>query len=714
MKLVIEEENNKIITIPVMHCFDNNYVIPAAVSFYSMLENANKNYFYKLYVLHSDITVQNQVKLSQIVNGFPNASLEFINMANRFDDLWAELQFTGHYSKEVLYKLLVPSIFPQYDKIIITDVDVAFMGDISESYFVIRENDEALFAGVHQIAPKGTWLETYYKNYDEHFGLGAKERLKICGGYIVANLAQLRARNMEAKFLQYLKENAYRLLQSEQDVINFCCDDREIKYLPLNYVVCSYQYDIFEKSETLELDPFYGKEELVTAMEKPIQLHYATGIKPWNNPSSTKSDIWYYYLSKCGMFFDFFHRVQALQNDAPIYLTNSELRKGNAENRSPMVVSVLCCTYNHEKFIRDCLEGLVNQKVDFPYEIIIADDGSKDKTQEIIREYHSKFPHLIRPILRENNIGIGPNYYDALTKVSGKFLAICDGDDCWIDMLKIKKQVDFLQSNPECNVCCASCIKHNVDTEEDVLYDPEDYIKTAISLKSEYSFRDLLYCRFVTSNTLMLRWQFRNMVPEFLRYHNVIDFPLVLLHSAGGSVKVMNNEVFARYNLHSKGITSARNSEVEQETFCIINEVNEYLDYRFSKTVVEYMNSYKQYILGVQQAEKAREFESISISNKAKIDFLVQRLKEKVVEKENIKGKYRDDISASMIPNVKINRRKTFKNILVLLYRECVPEILKRVWRLLKRIPVVIYKECVPEILKRVYRKIKIRILKRG
>ena len=98
------DNGNSNTIIPVMHCFDNNYVIPAAVSFYSMLENADAKYEYKLYVLHSDITQQNRVKLTQVVQKFPNASIEFVNMSNKFNDIWQDLKFSGHYSKEKITK----------------------------------------------------------------------------------------------------------------------------------------------------------------------------------------------------------------------------------------------------------------------------------------------------------------------------------------------------------------------------------------------------------------------------------------------------------------------------------------------------------------------------------------------------------------------------------------------------------------------------------
>lgn len=119
--------------IPVMHCFDNNYVIPAAVAFYSMLEYANPDFDYKLYVLHSDISQENQQKLKETVASFDNAEVIFIEMNNKFDDIFYRMQTKGHYAKEVLYKLLCASIFPQYEKLIVADVDVVYRGDISKS-----------------------------------------------------------------------------------------------------------------------------------------------------------------------------------------------------------------------------------------------------------------------------------------------------------------------------------------------------------------------------------------------------------------------------------------------------------------------------------------------------------------------------------------------------------------------------------------------------
>ena len=145
---------NKELVIPVMHCFDDNYAIPASVAFLSMLENANKNYFYKLYVLHSDITLQNQEILMSIVSRFKNASLEFVNMNNKFKDLFEQTNSKGHYTKEMFYKFCAPSLFPQYDRIIITDVDVVYCGDISEEFVKFKDDEENYLAGIRGVMKK--------------------------------------------------------------------------------------------------------------------------------------------------------------------------------------------------------------------------------------------------------------------------------------------------------------------------------------------------------------------------------------------------------------------------------------------------------------------------------------------------------------------------------------------------------------------------------
>lgn len=122
---------------------------------------------------------------------------------------------------------------------------------------------------------------------------------------------------------------------------------------------------------------------------------------------------------------------------------------------NPIMVSIVCNTYNHEKYIRDALEGFVNQKTDFNYEILVYDDASTDNTAEIIKEYEEKYPELISPVYQKVNQysrGLRPSKQNRERAV-GKYIALCEGDDYWIDEYKLQKQVDYMESHPECTFC---------------------------------------------------------------------------------------------------------------------------------------------------------------------------------------------------------------------------------------------------------------------
>lgn len=114
------------------------------------------------------------------------------------------------------------------------------------------------------------------------------------------------------------------------------------------------------------------------------------------------------------------------------------------------LVTIRCITYNHEPYIRQCLEGFVMQKTNFPFEAIVHDDASTDGTAAIIREYAEKYPDIIKPIYEtENQYSKHDGSLQRIMNahIRGKYVAICEGDDYWIDPLKLQKQFDFLESH---------------------------------------------------------------------------------------------------------------------------------------------------------------------------------------------------------------------------------------------------------------------------
>ena len=121
------------------------------------------------------------------------------------------------------------------------------------------------------------------------------------------------------------------------------------------------------------------------------------------------------------------------------------------------LVSIVCDTYNHVNYIRQCLDGFLMQETNFPIEILVHDDASTDGTADIVKEYESRYPNLIKPIYQTENQyskGVKVTLEYQYSRAKGKYIAFCEGDDYWTDPLKLQKQVDFLESNPDCILTC--------------------------------------------------------------------------------------------------------------------------------------------------------------------------------------------------------------------------------------------------------------------
>ena len=130
-------------------------------------------------------------------------------------------------------------------------------------------------------------------------------------------------------------------------------------------------------------------------------------------------------------------------------------------NDETPLVSIICLTYNHAEYIRQCLEGFLMQQTDFSFEIIVHDDASTDGTAIIVKEYAEKYPDRFVPVLQTVNqysqgVSIGKTFLYPLAK--GKYIAECEGDDYWTDPLKLQRQVDFLENHPDYVLCSTDCM----------------------------------------------------------------------------------------------------------------------------------------------------------------------------------------------------------------------------------------------------------------
>lgn len=113
------------------------------------------------------------------------------------------------------------------------------------------------------------------------------------------------------------------------------------------------------------------------------------------------------------------------------------------------MISVLMITYNHERFIEAAVNSVLSQQTEYPFELVIGEDNSPDSTAKKVDQLAAAFPHIIKVVRAESNIGVAANFCRTFRACSGKYMAILDGDDFWTDPLKLQKQVSFMEANPD-------------------------------------------------------------------------------------------------------------------------------------------------------------------------------------------------------------------------------------------------------------------------
>lgn len=222
------------------------------------------------------------------------------------------------------------------------------------------------------------------------------------------------------------------------------------------------------------------------------------------------------------------------------------------------VVSIICLTYNQEKFVRDCLDGFLAQKTDFPFEILIYDDASTDSTPDIIKEYALKYPAVFKPTFyTANNYSQGLGFvglYTGIKEARGKYVAYCEGDDYWTDPCKLQKQVACLEANPQYAICAhETCIKDNSGSNR--LF--RDLHKDSfIPLNRErYTFEDALAGNLFHISSMM----YRNKdiyLPSWISRISACDMVLFKVLAREGDIYVMP-EIMSVYRDHSGSLTNS-------------------------------------------------------------------------------------------------------------------------------------------------------------
>jgi glycosyltransferase involved in cell wall biosynthesis len=253
--------------------------------------------------------------------------------------------------------------------------------------------------------------------------------------------------------------------------------------------------------------------------------------------------------------------LQELRNSIEKY---TEDVSSNQLNQEP-VVSICMITYNHHLFIRDALEGVIAQKTTFSIELIVGDDCSTDGTTRILLDYQKRYPDFIRILIAKENLSqfstqkstaFVPNVVRTMDLCRGKYIALCEGDDYWIDPLKLQKQVDFLEMSPDFAICFH---KVNILKDGKLIKDNITRIPDTVSTIFE-----LAKGNYIHTPSCIFRNHAPNTIGPNFQNSPTGDYYIHMMNAQYGKIHYID-EVMAVYRLHPDSIWSSKNQSYRSQ-----------------------------------------------------------------------------------------------------------------------------------------------------
>ena len=251
--------------------------------------------------------------------------------------------------------------------------------------------------------------------------------------------------------------------------------------------------------------------------------------------------------------------------------------------KNELLVSVHMITYGHEAYIKQAIESVLMQETDFEFDLIIADDCSPDKTPEIINEIIKTNPKSfrIKYFRHLENMGMHKNGIFAFSKCTGKYFAICEGDDYWTDPLKLQKQVDFLESHEEFSLVCHDALKINEMTNTSSLFFGPTKKKQICSTK------DALNVHFCPTDSILFRREAILPLSDFNLIAEAGDQALVQFLSLHGLLYRMY-DVMSVYRKTATGASEVNRRDLEgslEKRINSLNNLNKISNYKYQKYI---------------------------------------------------------------------------------------------------------------------------------
>mgnify|MGYP006055355413 CR=1 FL=1 len=268
-----------------------------------------------------------------------------------------------------------------------------------------------------------------------------------------------------------------------------------------------------------------------------------------------------------------------------------------------ILVSIHCATYNHEKYIVDAIESFLMQKTTFKYEILIHDDASTDRTADIIREYEKQYPNLIKAIYQtKNQYSQGKSISTInLKRAQGKYIALCEGDDYWTDPYKLQKQLDYMESHPECSLCVhGGYIVNGIEKKMQTKHRPSRRNKI-FTVEEVIGGGGSLFL----TNSMFYPKEYGNIRPPFFDIAPVGDYPTAISLSLLGSVYYID-EFMSAYRTGVINSWTALNTSTEKQLVhyskiaAMLDEIDQYTKGKY-KGAINNRKFQNQFIVLLEQ-----------------------------------------------------------------------------------------------------------------